>query len=224
MIFNRLTLALPQYQQYALRFHDAKSCSKKLATLLTRIIISLLMITIINFSHFYSVFAETSLYLCEMSGKSTYQDLPCSDSSRMSVHQSRQKPNAVRESSLLIRTPDTGVTNGQGHSSKDTGKSRGKYYAQPQANTFQDAYVPELVNIEKQRRELQQINQQRRCEALRLELWRLDYGQKNLAGEKTVSANKKETEFVGEQPWLVRQRDFIQNRIQSQCKILSATE
>jgi len=195
--------------------------------LLMRIILFALMITIINFSNFNRVFAETSLYLCEIDGKPTYQDLPCSDSSRSTADQARNKTSVLRQRTLQISTPNTGVNNGRKLSPNTLSAiNEGKYFSQPQPDTFQDSYTPELQNIESQRKELQQINHQLRCDALRLELWRLSYGahrrEQKAKREIGENADKNDEKAIGEATWVAKQREFLQGRLESNCKADSA--
>lgn len=172
--------------------------------------IAIMLITIINFSNIDRVQADTSLFVCKNAGDIRYQDLPCTQSS---LTNGSTNSSTARQTELEITTANTGFTNNNKISSNSSSGSGGGYFSSYMElpNTYQDSYIPEEIDIEKQRKIIKQKNHELRCQALRKELWRLDFGQHK---DKQKSSNTT----VKPHPWVVRRRQVVQKHLSQDCQ------
>ena len=167
----------------------------------------LISITIINFTHIESALADATLYLCQAGNVTSYQDRPCSETHSTS--------GSKRQTEISITTTDTGVNNGKGSRTAPRNVASSGYFSTPIAspNSFHDSYTPTEIDIEKLRRDIKLANQALRCQALRKELWRLEYAQED-SNSKSPAINPSKDQH----PWLLRRRAALQKHLQKDCQ------
>lgn len=183
---------------------DAKSASPISAV---TVFFLLIIITIINFTYIESAHADAILYLCQSGNGASYQDRPCSVNDPTNT--------GKRQAEISITTADTGVNNGRSSRSAPRNVASRGYFSTPIAapNSFHDSYTPMEIDIEKLRRDIKLANQALRCQAMRKELWRLDYAQQD-SNAKTPALNSS----TAQHPWTVRRRAVLQKHLQKDCQ------
>ena len=175
--------------------------------------IATLTLMIIGCAGIAPVHADTVMFTCNNNGKhsagATYQDRPCN--AYPSPGEQTRSQASARQTEIVVQTPKLG------YSGRVTASSGGGYYVAPfkQPNSFQDSYTPSEYDIEKVREKNKMLNRKRQCQAIRKELWRIQYAQPADNGKANSDAKPKPQ--VETDPWLQRRRAMLESRVKKEC-------